>query len=54
MGVGNFAKERALEVLDDLDVIIGSITHPSPANPKANKGWDPLATKALQDLGIDL
>jgi len=54
VGVGNFAKERALEVLDDLDVIIGSVTHPSPANPKANKGWDPLATQALKDLGIDL
>jgi single-strand selective monofunctional uracil DNA glycosylase len=54
VGVGNFAKERALEVLDDLDVIIGSVTHPSPANPKANKGWDPLATQALKDLGIHL
>ncbi len=54
VGVGNFAKERALEALDGLDVIIGSVTHPSPANPKANKGWDPLATQALQDLGIKL
>ena len=54
VGVGNFAKERALKALSGFDVIIGSITHPSPANPKANKGWDPLATQALKDLGIDL
>jgi single-strand selective monofunctional uracil DNA glycosylase len=54
VGVGNFAKERALKALSGFDVIIGSVTHPSPANPKANKGWDPLATQALKDLGIKL
>ncbi len=54
VGVGNFAKERALKALAGHDVIVGSVTHPSPANPKANKGWGPLATQTLTDLGIDL
>ena len=54
VGVGNFAKERALIALSGLDVIIGGVTHPSPANPKANKGWERLMTQALTDLGIDL
>jgi single-strand selective monofunctional uracil DNA glycosylase len=54
IGVGNFAKERAITALSGIDVIIGSVTHPSPANPKANKGWGRLATKALTDLGITL
>jgi single-strand selective monofunctional uracil DNA glycosylase len=53
VGVGNFAKERALSALSGFDLIIGSVTHPSPANPKANRGWGPLATQALQDLGIN-
>ena len=54
VGVGNFAKERAVKALSDLDVTIGSITHPSPANPKANKGWESLATQAIKDLGIQI
>lgn len=54
IGVGNFAKERALIALSGLDVIIGSVTHPSPANPKANRGWGRLMTQTLLDLGITL
>ena len=54
VGVGNFAKERALIALSDLPVIIGSVTHPSPANPKSNKGWGRLMTQTLKELGITL
>lgn len=54
VGVGNFAEERARIALSDLDVIIGSVTHPSPANPKSNKGWGRLMTQTLTDLGIAL
>ena len=54
VGMGNFAKERALVALSGLNVIIAVVTHPSPANPKANKGWGLLATQALDDLGITL
>jgi len=54
VGVGEFAAARAKIALADLDVIIGRITHPSPANPKANKGWEPLIRKELLQLGIKI
>ncbi|MEJ2366319.1 MAG: single-stranded DNA-binding protein [Deltaproteobacteria bacterium] len=52
VGVGRFAGERAEISLAGLDLTTGRITHPSPANPKANRGWDNLVTKELRDLGI--
>jgi single-strand selective monofunctional uracil DNA glycosylase len=52
LGVGNFARDRAKAALDGLPVTIGNITHPSPANPKANRGWEALVEKELSDLGI--
>jgi single-strand selective monofunctional uracil DNA glycosylase len=52
VGVGQFAAERAEIALAGLDLSIGRITHPSPANPKANRGWENLVTKELRDLGI--
>ncbi|MBA7658905.1 hypothetical protein ES703_66867 [subsurface metagenome] len=54
VGIGEFAAGRAKIALGDLDVIIGRITHPSPANPKANKGWEPLIRKELLQLGIKI
>jgi len=52
VGVGKFAAERAGIALTGLELTIGSITHPSPANPKANRGWEDLVKKELEDLGI--
>jgi single-strand selective monofunctional uracil DNA glycosylase len=52
IGVGKFAGERARAALSDLGVTISHITHPSPANPRANRGWDSLIVKELSDLGI--
>jgi single-strand selective monofunctional uracil DNA glycosylase len=52
VGVGRFATERAEVSLAGLDLTTGRITHPSPANPKANRGWDNLVTRELRDLGI--
>jgi single-strand selective monofunctional uracil DNA glycosylase len=52
VGVGRFAEERAQAALTGLEGRIGNITHPSPANPKANRGWDSLIMKELEDLGI--
>ena len=52
VGVGRFAEMRAHHALKDFDVIIGGITHPSPANPKANQGWEKIIEKELKDLGI--
>lgn len=52
VGVGKFAEKKAKQVVGDLDVIIGSVPHPSPASPLANRGWAPLMTAGLKDLGI--
>lgn len=52
VGIGNFAAERAKSALTDLPVTIGKITHPSPANPKANKDWEGVITKELGAMGI--
>jgi len=52
IGVGAFAEQRAAAALKGMPVTIGRITHPSPANPKANRGWEPLVEKELTEMGI--
>ncbi len=52
VGVGAFAKKRAEIALAGFDVKIGSVLHPSPASPKANKGWAKIAEQELMGLGI--
>jgi len=54
IGVGLFAAERARIALSDMDVTIGRITHPSPANPKANRGWEAIIEKEFSAMGIEL
>ena len=54
IGVGGFAAKRARIALEGMDLVLGQITHPSPANPKANRGWAAAITKELADLGIEL
>jgi single-strand selective monofunctional uracil DNA glycosylase len=54
VGIGEFAASRARAALRDLDVVTGRITHPSPANPKANKGWEVLIEKEFSQLGIKI
>jgi single-strand selective monofunctional uracil DNA glycosylase len=54
VGIGKFAEERAQIALSGLDVTIGHITHPSPANPQANKGWASLVMRDLSATGIRL
>jgi single-strand selective monofunctional uracil DNA glycosylase len=54
LGVGNFAEKRAHIALRGLDVHIGRITHPSPANPKANQGWEALVNRELRAMGIQI
>lgn len=53
IGVGKFAERKAQDVVGDLDVVIGSVPHPSPASPLANRGWAPLMDAALNDIGIE-
>jgi single-strand selective monofunctional uracil DNA glycosylase len=52
VGVGRFAAERVRIALESLPLNIGAITHPSPANPKANRGWEFLVRQELTALGI--
>jgi single-strand selective monofunctional uracil DNA glycosylase len=52
IGVGKFAEKKSRQLAGDLDVKIGSVPHPSPASPLANRGWAPLMTRALEDIGI--
>jgi single-strand selective monofunctional uracil DNA glycosylase len=52
VGIGRFAYDRARRLLHDHDVRIGTIPHPSPASPIANRGWAALADQGLAQLGI--
>lgn len=54
IGIGKFAETQARETLRNHDVQIGTILHPSPASPKANRGWASQAEQQLRDLGIAL
>ena len=54
IGIGKFAYDRSIAALDGMDVKVGRVTHPSPANPAANRGWVALIEKELSDLWIEL
>jgi single-strand selective monofunctional uracil DNA glycosylase len=51
IGVGAFARERALRALPEFKGTIGTVLHPSPASPKANRGWAAIAEQELRALG---
>jgi single-strand selective monofunctional uracil DNA glycosylase len=52
IGVGAWAKARAEIVVEDSKIHVGQILHPSPASPKANRGWAKIATQELIELGV--
>ncbi|HUJ86760.1 MAG TPA: uracil-DNA glycosylase family protein [Burkholderiales bacterium] len=52
VGIGRFAAERAARALQRSGVKLGSVPHPSPASPAANRGWEALMDGALAGLGI--
>lgn len=54
VAVGRFAEARAQEALEGLDLRIGCVAHPSPANPAANRGWDEIMDRTLAELGIQV
>jgi len=54
VGVGAFAADRAKAALKGLSVSVGRITHPSPANPKANRGWEDCIREEFAGMGIEV
>jgi len=54
IGVGKFAEARAIAALGDDAPPIGTVLHPSPASPAANRGWVEQAERQLTALGIEL
>jgi len=51
IGIGKFAQERARRALSR-EVEVGTILHPSPASPIANRGWAPQVNRQLEAMGI--
>lgn len=54
VGVGAFAEQRARIACEGLGVAIGRVLHPSPASPKANRGWQAAVEAELVEQGIEL
>lgn len=56
IGIGGFAERRARAALADAepDCMIGTILHPSPASPLANRGWTDVIEQQLEELGVVL
>lgn len=54
IGVGKFAEARATAALGADAPPIGTVLHPSPASPAANRGWVEQAERQLTALGIQL
>lgn len=55
IGIGGFAEQRIRAACADLDGLqIASVLHPSPANPRANRGWAREVAVDLQKLGLTL
>jgi single-strand selective monofunctional uracil DNA glycosylase len=52
VGVGAFAGRRARQALAGTGVAIGTVLHPSPASPLANRGWAAQVRRQLAAQGI--
>ncbi len=52
VGVGGFARKRAEAALNGAGVRFGTVLHPSPASPAANRGWAEAAAKQLAEQGV--
>jgi single-strand selective monofunctional uracil DNA glycosylase len=50
IGVGAFAMGRAKAALETAGVAIGTILHPSPASPAANRGWAAQVRRQLREI----
>jgi single-strand selective monofunctional uracil DNA glycosylase len=54
IGIGAFAESRIRVACAGHDVTIGRVLHPSPASPRANRGWADEVSAELRRLGIDI
>lgn len=54
VGIGAFAESRVRAACAGLDVATGRILHPSPASPRANRGWADEVTAELRRQGIEV
>jgi single-strand selective monofunctional uracil DNA glycosylase len=54
IGVGKFAEARIRAVVSGGERIVGTVLHPSPASPAANRGWEGQAEKQFAALGVAL
>ncbi|RFA30420.1 single-stranded DNA-binding protein [Alkalilimnicola ehrlichii] len=52
VGVGRFAEQRVEAVAESRGMQVTGVTHPSPANPKANQGWAKHMDALLEELGV--
>jgi single-strand selective monofunctional uracil DNA glycosylase len=52
VGIGSWATQRTRAAIGDRDIRIGTLLHPSPASPKANRGWAKQAERDLRSLGV--
>ena len=54
LGVGGFAEKRLAAVVPGAvpGARVGTILHPSPASPVANRGWAPAVDRQLAALGV--
>jgi len=52
IGIGRFAADRARAAVGAARPKIGTVLHPSPASPAANRGWESLVLAELRALGV--
>lgn len=52
IGIGVWATKRTRTALAGTEMPLGTVLHPSPASPKANRGWSEQAERELRALGV--
>ncbi len=52
IGIGGFALKRIKAVTEGLNLKMGTILHPSPASPAANKDWAGKVTAQLTKMNV--
>ncbi len=58
IGIGRYARMRAQAVAEQISVgggiapAVAEVLHPSPANPRANRGWEIELEHSMQALGL--